>query len=163
MESRLVERLVARLKFTDATLALAESRTGGMASAAMVSVSGVSQVYRGAVVSYDNEVKERVLGIPRTLIQTHGAVSRPVAREMARGAKSLLRATWAGSITGVAGPGGGTPEKPVGTVCFGISGPGVEVTEQMHFAGDRAAIQQQSVTWILQLLLDFLEGQRSLK
>lgn len=135
------------------TLGLAESCTGGLLSSRIVSMPGVSSFYRGALVSYSNEVKERVLKVPKGLLSTVGAVSRPVALRMASGVCQLLDCDWGVAVTGIAGPSGGRPDKPVGTVCFGIKGPGVEFSEEIRFHdGSRSRIQQDAVEHALMRL-----------
>src|SRR5262245_30218944 len=126
----LVEELALTLRARGETVSFAESCTGGLLSSYLTSLPGVSDVYIGSVVAYSNRVKEDLLGVPFSLLKAVGAVSVPVALRMSGGARSLFRTTWAVSITGIAGPGGGTDQKPVGTVCFGLSGPGIEKTEQ---------------------------------
>ncbi len=149
----LVEALVKVLRERGETVSFAESCTGGLLSAAVTKMAGVSDVYQGSVVAYSYEVKEKLLGVPRDVLHSLGAVSLPVAQAMADGARSALDSTWAVSITGIAGPGGGTPQKPVGTVCFGVSGPNVEMAEQHNFSGDRREIQKASAEHALKLLL----------
>ncbi|CAN5390990.1 hypothetical protein BH10BDE1_BH10BDE1_19100 [soil metagenome] len=151
-ETAKIEALVQKLRARGHRVAFAESCTGGLVSARMAALSGVSDVFCGAVVSYTNEIKSEVLGVPKSLIRQLGAVSTSVALEMARGARRVLRSDWAASITGIAGPTGGTAQKPVGTVCFAISGPGVEWSCMMHIDGDRAAIQDQSAKFVVEAM-----------
>ncbi len=147
-----IEKLATGLRARGHRVAFAESCTGGLVSSRMAALPGVSDVFCGAVVCYTNEVKTEVLGVPLSLIRQLGAVSTAVAREMARGAKKVLRSDWAASITGIAGPSGGSPAKPVGTVCFSIVGPGLEWSTVQHFDGDRAAIQDQSAKFVVDAL-----------
>ena len=119
----------------------------------LTEIAGVSDVYAGSVVAYSYPVKERLLGVPASLLKVHGAVSLPVARRMASGLRESLKVTWALSITGIAGPGGGTPQKPVGTVCFGLRGPGIDKVDRQVFSGDRRAIQNLSAEYALRMLL----------
>lgn len=105
----------------NASIALAESCTGGLLSAAITENAGASAVFYGGVVSYSNEAKMDLLGVPLTVIETHGAVSCECAEKMALGALLKFKTTHALSVTGVAGPGGGSMDKPVGTVCFGLA------------------------------------------
>jgi len=142
------------------TLALAESCTGGKISARIVTNSGASSYFLGSVVSYANSLKEEVLGVSPNLLRTLGAVSAPVAIEMARGAKALTDATWTLSVTGIAGPTGGTPEKPVGTVWFAVLGPGVERAVHKLFQGSREQIQEAAVDYGLELLTTTLKGEK---
>jgi nicotinamide-nucleotide amidase len=153
VRSEVVEEAVQALRTRGETMSFAESCTGGLLSAMCAALAGVSDVYMGSVVAYSNAVKENLLSVPASQLRTVGAVSLPVARSMARGVRDLIGTTWALSITGIAGPGGGTPQKPVGTVCFGIHGPGVDKAVQMHFTGSRQVIQQASAEYALRLLL----------
>ena len=154
MRSELVEKAVSALRARGETMSFAESCTGGLLSSMCTALAGVSDVYIGSVIAYSNAVKENVLGVPATQLKSVGAVSVPVAKSMALGLRSLLKTTWTISITGIAGPGGGTPQKPVGTVCFGVVGPGVERVVQMQFTGSRSVIQQASADYALKLLLE---------
>lgn len=154
----LVAQVVERLSDQHETIAFAESCTGGRASDMLTSVPGVSAVYLGSVIAYADAVKEALLGVPESLLRAVGAVSAPVAMHMAKGARRALHTTWAVSMTGIAGPGGGSVDKPVGTVFFGVSGPGVEETEQMVFAGTRAEIQQASADYAFVLLWRHLQN-----
>lgn len=149
----LVKEVVASLQDRGLTVGFAESCTGGLLSANLAKLSGVSSVYQGSVVSYANSVKVGVLGVPESALSVYGAVSEPVARFMAQGAREQLASDWSISITGVAGPGGGSPEKPVGMVCFGVSGPGVDyaLTKRFEEKG-REAIQKASANFALELL-----------
>jgi nicotinamide-nucleotide amidase len=133
---------------------LAESCTGGLLSALVTQVPGISGVYMGAVVSYARRVKIDVLEVPETLIAALGEVSAPVAVAMARGARAALDCDWAVAVTGIAGPSGGTPLKPVGTVCFAVSGPGFEESRVHQFSAslERHEIQRQAALFALDLL-----------
>jgi PncC family amidohydrolase len=146
------EKLVALLSAQNLTCATAESCTGGGVGQAITSVPGASQVYLGGVVSYSNAVKEHVLGVSAETLSVAGAVSSECAAQMASGVRKLLGADRAVSITGIAGPDGGTPEKPVGLVWFGLAGPDGVRTEKAIFAGDRAAVRAQAVTHALGML-----------
>lgn len=149
----LADDVAKRLKARNQTLSFAESCTGGLLSARLAALPGVSKIYMGSVVAYSNQVKESCLEVPRTLLLAMGAVSLPVALKMANGARKILRTTWSVSVTGIAGPDGGTPDKPVGTVCFGVCGPGIEYAEQCHFGGERSDIQSAAADHALRLLL----------
>jgi len=138
------------------TVATAESCTGGLVAARLTSIPGSSDVVLGGLVAYANEVKERELGVPAALLVEHGAVSAQVAEAMARGARDRLRADVAVSVTGVAGPGGGTDEKPVGLVYCHASGPDGELGREFNFPGDRAAIRARSVVIALHLVRTLL-------
>ena len=153
-----VELIHQRLALRGETLALAESCTGGLLSSQLAAQAGISEVFIGGVVVYSNRLKTQLLKVPANLLKSSGAVSLPVAVKMARGAQKELGSDWAVSITGVAGPSGGSVDKPVGTVCFAIVGPGFEVSERQQFRGDRVEIQKQSAAHALQLLLQSLNS-----
>lgn len=155
--SEAVLRLAAKLRERGQTVAFAESCTGGLLAASFAAEAGVSDVFHGGVVAYANDVKTRVLGVPDSVIRQLGAVSTTTALSMARGVSRVIDATWGASITGVAGPSGGSVQKPVGTVCFAIVGPGVEWTSQQHFAGDRNDVQIQSARFLIESLTRFFE------
>ncbi|MBE7159657.1 MAG: competence/damage-inducible protein A [Williamsia herbipolensis] len=134
-------------------IATAESCTGGMIAARLTDRAGSSAYVMGGVVSYDNSAKTGLLDVPAAMIAEHGAVSEEVASAMATGALSRLGADIAVSTTGVAGPGGGTPEKPVGTVCFGLARSGGSViTRRLVLAGTRADVRERSVTVAMHML-----------
>jgi PncC family amidohydrolase len=128
----------------------------------MTAIAGSSDYVKGGVVSYANEVKEDLVGVPHELIETHGAVSEPVARAMAEGVKARLGTGVGVGVTGVAGPGGGSAEKPVGLVYIGVSTPwGTQVRRDV-WPGDRGAVRAASVCAALELLLECLgSGKRS--
>ena len=119
----LVHQTIQTLLRGKQTTSFAESCTGGMLSARMAEVSGVSAVYMGSVVSYSNEAKVEILGVGQSSLQSHGAVSQVVAQEMAQGVRHRFHTDWGVSITGIAGPTGGSVEKPVGTVWIAVGGP----------------------------------------
>lgn len=150
-----VTELVEKFKSRKLTLCLAESCTGGMLSSQFAAIPGVSEIYLGSIVAYDYKVKENVLGVPSHLIKTLGAVSEPVALSMARGARRLTKADWAVSITGIAGPAGGTPTKPVGTVWMAWIGPGFEQAIVKRFEGNREAVQKSSCQFVIEHLNKF--------
>lgn len=120
------------------TLATAESCTGGLIAHVLTLVAGVSAVFQGGVVAYANEAKRDLLGVDQSLLDRHGAVSEPVARAMARGARRALGADLAVATTGVAGPGGGSAGKPVGLVYIAVSAGGGEAVRDFRFGSDRA-------------------------
>ena len=132
--------------------ATAESCTGGLVAAALTAIAGSSDVVHGGFVTYANEAKTAMLGVDPRTIETVGAVSEAVARAMAEGARARTGVDLAVAITGVAGPGGGSPEKPVGTVWFAVAGPRGTGAEHHRFDGDRAAIRDASVRVALDML-----------
>jgi competence/damage-inducible protein CinA-like protein len=138
------------------TMATAESCTGGLVAARLTSVPGSSDVVLGGVVAYANEVKERELGVPAGLIDAHGAVSAEVAEAMAQGARARLGADIAVAVTGVAGPDGGTPEKPVGLVYVHAAGPDGGLGRELSFPGDRTSIRARSVVVALHVVRTLL-------
>ena len=146
------ERLVGLLKARGLTCATAESCTGGGVGFAITSVAGASEVFAGGVISYSNEVKRGVLGVSDATLAAVGAVSGEVAAQMADGARRLLKTDLAVSLTGIAGPDGGTAEKPVGLVWFGLSTPTDMHIERMVFTGDRAAVRAQAIDHALGML-----------
>ncbi len=138
--------LLDELRAQGVTLATAESCTGGLIAAALTEIAGSSEVVDRGFVTYSNAAKNEMLGVPEELIAAHGAVSEPVARAMAEGALNRSLAGVAVSVTGVAGPGGGSAEKPVGTVWFGCAVRGSHThTERQVFPGDRAAVRAATV------------------
>lgn len=137
-------------------LASAESCTGGMIAAACTDLAGSSNWFERGFVTYSNAAKTESLGVAASLIAEHGAVSEPVARAMAAGALRHSHAQVSVAVTGVAGPSGGSAAKPVGTVWFGFAVPGRVITEQRHFAGDRAAVRAATVQHALTRLLELL-------
>jgi nicotinamide-nucleotide amidase len=139
-------------------LALAESCTGGMLGARLTAIPGSSAVLLGGVVAYDDAVKRRVLGVPDELLREHGAVSEPVVRAMASGARQLLQADAALAITGIAGPDGGTADKPVGTVWIALDLRGHVESRLLRLWGDREEIRQRSAQWALELLRQRLDA-----
>jgi nicotinamide-nucleotide amidase len=153
----LVNELATRLRGRGWTMASAESCTGGLIAAACTELSGSSDWFERGFVTYSNAAKTDSLGVPAALIAEHGAVSEPVARAMAVGAVAHSAAHCALSVTGVAGPTGGSADKPVGTVWFGWSTPAGVATEHRRFDGDRAAIRAQAVRHALAGLLQRLD------
>ncbi len=149
----LLELLVGR----GLTLGCAESCTGGMVSAAITAVPGASRAFKGAIVSYSNDAKVTALGVPRATLETRGAVSVETARAMAEGARRALGVDCAVAITGIAGPDGGTPDKPVGTVCFGLSAGGRHVETRECFQGDRNDVRERATRHALSALRSFVE------
>jgi nicotinamide-nucleotide amidase len=141
----LVELLAQALLQRGWSLATAESCTGGLISAACTELAGSSQWFERGFVTYSNDAKHESLGVDAALIARVGAVSEPVAQAMALGALRHSKAQVSLAVTGVAGPTGGSPAKPVGTVWFGFAVPGQVLTEKCHFEGDRAAVRAATV------------------
>lgn len=135
-------------------LATAESLTGGGIGAAVTSVSGASAVFAGGVISYTNEVKHNVLGVPEEVLDTCGAVSAPVAQAMAQGAKGVIGADVAVAVTGLAGPDGDEFGNPVGTVFIGYADDKTAFAREYHFHGDRASVREQTICAALELVLE---------
>ena len=148
----LPEVILDRLRRQRRTLAVAESCTGGLMSAEITEVAGASEVFLGGVVSYSNNAKERFLDVPHELLVKHGAVSEVVARSMASGVRARFASDWGVGITGIAGPTGGTADKPVGLVHWAVAGPGGVWADHRVFPGDRSIVRQ----WSLNVALDLL-------
>lgn len=146
------------LQSTHKKLAVAESCTGGWLSKELTAVSGASQFFLEGFITYSNEAKTSQLGIESTLIEAHGAVSEAVAAAMVRGVMQRSLADYALATTGIAGPGGGTTEKPVGLVWFGLANrDGLIITQQKNFAGGRKVVREQATGFALQLLIDHIQ------
>ena len=153
-ETKIVRLLVERKQ----TLALAESCTGGYIAHRVTNVSGASAVFSAGIVTYSNEAKQRFLGVRAETLARHGAVSEPVAREMAEGARRASQTDYAISVTGIAGPGGGTAEKPVGTVFIALASPGETRAWKRFNPGERMAFKQATSEQALGELLALLES-----
>jgi nicotinamide-nucleotide amidase len=152
-DERSIEELVlGACRTRGLTLGAAESCTGGLVAKRLTDVAGSSDVFRGGVVAYANEVKQGLLGVPPTLLEQHGAVSAEVAGAMAHGARARLDVDVAVSVTGVAGPGGGTAEKPVGLVYFHVVGPMGEMPFRIELPGGRDVIRARAAVAALHLL-----------
>lgn len=154
------EQLVSVLKERNLTVSAAESCTGGMIGAEITSVPGISSYFLGSVVTYSNSAKERLLGVPRGILFAYGAVSDQTARSMARGAVSLYGSDVAVAVTGIAGPGGATPDKPVGLVYIAVTDGETVRSERFLFDGDREAVRSSTVRNALRMLKEFAEGIR---
>lgn len=138
------------------TLALAESCTAGLIAATIADQPGCSAWFRGGVVAYHNDLKEHLLGVPGDILVQHGAVSELVARYMAAGARQRCSADLGLGVTGIAGPDGGSAEKPVGTVYLALADGDGAVVHGFRFKGDRAAVRRQSMEQGLQMLQEYL-------
>ena len=149
-----------RLKAAGETLATAESCTGGWVAQSVTAIAGSSEWFERGFVTYSDAAKQEMLGVSPSTIAQHGAVSEQTASEMATGALEHSHAGFALSVTGVAGPGGGSPAKPVGTVCFGWArrADGAVRVETRRFDGDREAVRRQSVIHALQGIVEWLDA-----
>lgn len=149
MDTRLIQMAVAELgeclRAADNRLATAESCTGGLLASTLTDVSGSSDWFAGSVVAYANEVKEGLLGVPQAMLIEHGAVSEPVVLAMAKGVLQAVGADVSVAISGIAGPSGGTPDKPVGMVWMAWAYPSGAHARLHTFSGDRTAVKEQSV------------------
>jgi len=158
-----VRELAARLSAAAAApglrLATAESCTGGLVAKTITDLPGASRCYAGGVVAYANDVKVRELGVDADVLESSGAVSRPVALQMARGVLHRFSADVALAVTGIAGPGGGTSAKPVGTVWVAVAlADRTALARRFGFAGDRRAVRERSVAEALRMALEAVEG-----
>lgn len=152
-------RLAATLQARGATLATAESCTGGLIAAACTSLAGASDWFERGFVCYSNAAKTEMLGVPIALIAAQGAVSDAVARAMAEGALAHSSARFAVSVTGIAGPGGGTPDKPVGTVWLALAEAGRPTRSQLlQLTGDRESVRRHTVAQALKVLCAHLDA-----
>lgn len=142
------------------SLALAESCTGGLVANRVTDIPGSSDYFFGSVVAYSYEVKVKLLGVSWETLNSKGAVSRETVIEMARGARNVLNADIAVSVSGVAGPGGGTIEKPVGTTWIGLAAKDGEWARVFQFSGDRVQNKSYAAEAALQMLLDYLHGNK---
>jgi len=149
----LPDAVIGRAARAGHTVAVAESCTGGLVGAALTSVPGSSEVFLGGVIAYANEAKEKELGVPHDLLVAHGAVSEEVARAMATGVRARFGSDWGVATTGIAGPGGGTAEKPAGTVCVGLAAPDGRIESiTIRLGGDRNLVRKWSVSCALDAL-----------
>ena len=147
-----LQNIAERLIATGKSVSCAESCTGGLLAAEFTRLPGSSAWFHMSWVTYSNEAKQRLLGVLPHTLETHGAVSEETVREMADGALRLANADYALSISGIAGPDGGSAQKPVGTVCFGLATRQTSFARRMHFTGDRNAVRAQAVAFALQWL-----------
>ena len=154
----LLAQIAAALLARQQTLATAESCTGGLVGAALTGLAGSSAWYLGGVIAYANELKLRLLGVPPGVLAAHGAVSLETARAMAEGARAATGADFAVGITGIAGPTGGTPEKPVGLVYVGVAAPHGTATFKHRFSGSRADVRRAAAETALRHLLAALNS-----
>ncbi len=152
MQTALAEEVVKLLKEVEMTVTTVESCTGGLLSGTLVDVSGASDVFMQGFVTYANEAKVSMVGVKETTLEAYGAVSEQTAREMAEGGARVAKAGACLSVTGIAGPGGGSVEKPVGLVYIGCYVNGNTVVERNVFSGSRREVREQSVCAALELL-----------
>lgn len=160
MGQALEEKVGAALREKGWTLALAESCTGGLIASRVTDVAGSSDYFLGGVMAYSNEVKERLLGVRQETLVAVGAVSEETAREMAKGACQAIGSDVGVSVTCIAGPGGGTAEKPVGLTFIGAATPEIDLVERHEFEGDRQTIKRAAADAALELLLGALLNDR---
>jgi nicotinamide-nucleotide amidase len=160
-DERPVEELVLDLaREQGLSIAAAESCTGGLVAARLTSVPGSSESFAGGIVAYDNRLKRNLLGVSDEILSRHGAVSAETAAAMAQGVRGAVGADVGVSVTGVAGPGGGTPEKPVGLVHLHASTPAADEAMELHLPGDRAAVRRRAAASALHLLRRVLAQSR---
>lgn len=158
MAEKLEEWLGPEMLRREWKIATAESCTGGLIAHRITNVPGSSGYFDRGFITYSNEAKMEELGVPADLLAAHGAVSEPCARAMAEGARRAAASEAALSVTGIAGPSGGTPQKPVGTVFMAVSLPSGTRCREQHFQGDRISIQVQTAEAALRFLREVLEG-----
>ncbi|MBR3646196.1 MAG: CinA family protein [Lachnospiraceae bacterium] len=151
------ELLVKKLKNKNLTISTAESCTGGLVAATIVNVSGASDVFNEGYVTYANEAKNRILGVDNEVLNTVGAVSAKTAKMMAKGCARNAHADIGISTTGIAGPGGGTKEKPVGLVYIGCYYKGKEIAVKNIFEGDRTTVRNSAVKAAIKLAIDIID------
>ncbi len=156
MKTEYAIELIKTLKNRGMKLATAESCTGGGIGQALTSVSGSSAVYLGGVISYDNSIKEQLLGVPNEILLTVGAVSEETAVAMAKGVRNLLHADLAVAVTGIAGPNADGTNKPVGLVYVAVVSESQTVVSENHFSGDREAVREQTIVKALQMVLQMI-------
>ncbi len=159
MEESLEAQVGRELQTRGWTLALGESCTGGLVGHRITQVPGSSDYFAGGVIAYSNEAKQGLLGVAAETLRAHGAVSSETAQEMASGARRLFKADVGLSVTGIAGPGGGTDEKPTGLTFIGLITPGEERVKRYQWSGDRQSNKRESAQAALQLLLRTLRGE----
>lgn len=159
METNLLAQQIGdQLRRRQMTLAVAESCTGGLLGDLITDIPGSSDYFLGGVLSYSNQVKHQLLGVQAATLETHGAVSAQCAAEMAQGVRRLVQSDVALSVTGIAGPGGGSDSKPKGLTYLHLSAPGCEQGQRFIWPGDRRANKVDSALAALRLLLDYLEA-----
>lgn len=161
MTKQLEEIIGEKLRARGLRLAVAESCTGGLIGHRVTNIAGSSTYYMGSVTAYAYEAKVRLLGVTWETLEKNGAVSADTVSEMARGVRRSLAADVGIAVSGIAGPGGGTPEKPVGLVWMAVSAPDGVWTRQFNFKGERLSIKEQAAEEALKLGIDYLDGKLS--
>jgi PncC family amidohydrolase len=151
------EELGRILRETGKTLGVAESMTGGLVSDLITNVPRSSHYFIAGIVTYSDESKVRLLGVSRSTLESHGAVSEQTAREMARGVRERIGTDIGAAVTGIAGPGGGTPEKPVGLVCFSVDDGQKVIASREIFEGDRLQLKRSSAEHLIRMIVASLE------
>jgi len=152
-----VQKIIEKLTLEKQTISFAESCTGGRIAAAFTAVSGASAVLDGSVVTYSNAIKHTWLGVDNDILETYGAVSSQCVSQMLEGIKNLSGADYVLAVSGIAGPNGGTEEKPVGTVYIGLKTPFTQEVFQCFFTGPRKYVQEQSTLFAIEKLAEVLE------
>ena len=153
----LEEKLGEELRKRKLTIAVAESCTGGLLGSRITDVAGSSEYFLGGVIAYQNEVKEALLRVPHAIIEAHGAVSTQTAEAMARGCRDLFKCDIAVSITGIAGPGGGSAEKPVGLTYIGLATKNGVISREFQWSGSRIQNKESSVHAAMEMILSALK------
>ena len=151
------EKVIQALKKKNYSLSLAESCTGGLLADRLTNIPGSSAVFLLGIVAYHNSAKNKILKIPRKIIQNYGAVSLATARLMSENARKLGNSSFGIGITGLAGPGGGSKDKPVGTVFIGVSSSSKAITREFHLKGSRREIKRKTAQKAMQMLLKFIQ------
>ena len=149
---RLEQKVFHKFIRSSKTLSIAESCTGGLIGDRLTNVAGASAFFLLGIIAYDNAAKSKMLGVPGPLLKKHGAVSKPVASAMAQGVRKILKTDLALSVTGIAGPGGGSKEKPVGLVFIAINSEHRTIVKEFLFKGTRLAIKKQAAQTALKML-----------
>jgi len=152
-----VTEIIDKLREQNHTISFAESCTGGLLAASFIAIAGASDVLNGSLVTYSNEIKHKWLGVEKEILETHGAVSKECVEQMLIGVKKMAQSDYAIAISGIAGPGGATPTKPVGTVYIGVSTPHTTTVFHCHFDGDRKAVQKATVDFAINTLVKELD------
>ena len=152
-----IEKIIKKLASTNQTISFAESCTGGRIAAAFTSVAGASAVLNGSVITYSNDIKHKWLDVENEVLKNFGAVSSQCVSQMLEGIKNLSNADYSIAVSGIAGPDGGTEEKPVGTVYIGIKAPYDKEVYHCLFKGDRVSIQEQSTMFAIKKIAEVLK------